>query len=108
MSLRNLEVVDVISIDLIGNVVLTISDDLMWDNIDEHLFALQNKINAYLSFIESGNIYQEYPNAKERNIVIEVIAKYEASNDAKLFLDKVKEILLSAGYQFGFRVLKNG
>jgi hypothetical protein len=66
MSVMNLEVVDVISIDLNGNAVLTISDDLTWDDKNEHLLALQNKINAYLGFIESGNIYEEYPNAKDR------------------------------------------
>jgi hypothetical protein len=103
----NLEVVDVISIDLNGNAVFTISDDQIWDDKNEHLLALQNKINSYLGFIESGNVYQEYPDAKGRNVVIEVVAKYEPNNNAKLFLDRVTEILQSAGYAFSFRVLKN-
>jgi hypothetical protein len=107
MSLMNLEVVDVISIDLNGNAVFTISDDQIWDDKNEHLLALQNKINSYLGFIESGNVYQEYPDAKGRNVVIEVVAKYEPNNNAKLFLDRVTEILQSAGYAFSFRVLKN-
>lgn len=108
MPLSNLEVVDVVSIDLIGNAVLTISDDLMWDdNNNEHLFALQSKINAYLGFIESGNLYQEYPNAKDRGITINIVAKYEPNDNARLFLDTTKKILQSAGYGFEFSVLKN-
>jgi hypothetical protein len=105
MSLMNLEVIDVISIDLMGNVVLTISDDLMWNDDNEHLFALQSKINAYLVFIESGNIYQDYPNAKGRNIVINIVAKYEPNDNARIFLDKTKQILQAAGYSFKFSVL---
>jgi hypothetical protein len=107
MALKNLAVVDVISIDLNGNVVLTISDDLIWDEKNEHLLALQNKINAYLSFIENGSLYQEYPNAKDRSIVINIVAKYEPNNNAILFLDTTKEILKSAGYLFRFSILKN-
>jgi hypothetical protein len=107
MPLMNLEIVDVISIDLNGNAVLTVSDDLMWDDDNEHLMALQNKINAYLSFIESGNLYQDYPNAKGRDIVINIVAKYEPNDNARLFLNATKEILQSAGYGFRFSVLEN-
>lgn len=107
MSLMNLGVVDFISIDLNGNAVLTVSDDLIWDDKNEHLMALQNKINAYLSFIESGNLYQEYPNAKGRDIAIEIVAKYEPNDNARLFLDATKEVIQSAGYGFMFSVLKD-
>jgi hypothetical protein len=107
MSVTNLEVVDVISIDLMGNAVLTISDELMWNDNSDHLIALQNKINTYLEFIESGNLYEEYPNAKGRNITINVAAKYEPNDSAKSFLDKAKEVLQSAGYEFEFKVIKN-
>lgn len=107
MSLMNSEVVDFISIDLNGNAVLTVSDDLIWDDKNEHLMALQNKINAYLSFIESGNLYQDYPNAKNRDIVIEIVAKYEPNDKARIFLDATKEVLQSAGYGFKFSVLKS-
>lgn len=106
MSVTNLEVVDAISIDLMGNAVLTIADDLLWDNNNEHLFTLQNKINAYLEFIESGNLYQKYPDADGRNIVINIALKYEPNNNAKEFFNTCRQILESAGYSFYFEVLK--
>lgn len=102
----NLEVVDVISIDLMGNAVLTISDDIMWNDNSDHLIALQNKINRYLEFIESGKLYLRYPNARGRNIVISVAAKYEPNDSAKSFFNRTKEILQSAGYEFVFNVVK--
>jgi hypothetical protein len=108
MSVTDLEVIDVISIDPNGNAVLTISDHLIWDEKNEHLMVLQNKINSYLGFIESGNVYEEYPNAKDRNIVIQIVAKYEPNNNnnAMIFLERVEETLHSAGYGFDFSVAK--
>lgn len=104
MSLTNTEVVDVISVDLSGNAVLTISDDFVWDD-DKHLFSLQNKINSYLRFIESGNLYESYPNAEGRNIIINIVAKYEPNESGRLFLSSAKNILESSGYGFKFSVL---
>jgi len=106
MSVENLKVIDFASIDKNGNAVLTISDHLKWDDNNEHLLILQNKINAYLSAIEMGNFYDEYPDAKGKNIVIQIVAKYEPNNEARTFLDRVREILQSAGYGFKFSVLE--
>lgn len=105
MSITKLDIFDAISIDLMSNVVLTISDELVWDNNNEHLYALQNKINVYLEFIESGNLYQQYPDAEGRNIVINLISKYSPNDNAKIFLDKTAQILQSAGYDLQFKVL---
>jgi hypothetical protein len=71
------------------------------------LLILQNKINVYLSAIETGNFYEEYPDAKGRNIIINVVAQYEPNDSARLFLDTTKEILQSAGYGFEFSIFKN-
>ena len=48
MSVDQLDKVDFISKTSEGNVELTISDHLEWDDKNEHLLILQNKINAYL------------------------------------------------------------
>lgn len=107
MSVENLKVIDFASIDKNGNAVLTISDHLKWDDNDEHLLILQNKINAYLSAIETGNFFDDYPGAKGRNIFISIVAKYKPNDSARLFLNETKEILQSAGYGFKFSILKN-
>jgi hypothetical protein len=105
MSVENLKVIDFASVDLNGNVVLTISDHLIWDDNNKHLQILQNKINAYLSAIEAGNFYDDYPDAKGRAVVINVVAKYEPNDNARLFLSATQEVLHSAGYRFKFSVL---
>lgn len=105
MSLKNLEVVDIISIDLMGNAVLTISDDLQWDNVNEHLNLLQSKINTYLKFIEDGGLYLQYPDAEGRNILINIFFKYKPNTVANNFLFEVREILHNAGYDFKTKIL---
>lgn len=105
MSVTNSDVVDFTSISPKGDVVLTISDHLEWDN-NEHILILQDKINAYLRFIESGDIYQQYPEARDRNVMIDVVVKYDPDSNGKIFLDRVKEILNEAGYEFRFRILE--
>ena len=103
MSMENKEVIDIVTIDKEGNAVLTITDHLPWDEENEHLLLLQDKINSYLGAIEDGQLYDIYPNAKNRNIVIEIVALDSPNKDGFLFLERVKGILTSAGYGFEFR-----
>lgn len=102
MSVEQTHIIDMIGIDKRTNeVILTISDHLGWNN-DDHLFLLQEKINTYLSFIESGEIIERYPDAEYKKVVISIKAKYEPDNDALLFLAEVKKIIENAGFGFLF------
>ena len=105
MSIDQTNVVDSIGIeDSTGNVILTISDHLDWlVKDDSHLLLLQEKINTYLRFVESGEINEAYPNAKGKNVVINVIGQYPLSQEAKSFYDKVTAIVNSAGIKLQFR-----
>jgi hypothetical protein len=102
MSVEQTNVIDFISKDQDGNVVLTISDHLEWDDQNEHLLVLQKKINAYLAFIESGEIDEQYPDAKTRKRVIKVVALYHPNEMGEKFLSQVKEIIEGAGFSFKF------
>jgi hypothetical protein len=102
MSVENKYVIDIIGIDQNGSAALTISDHLLWDNENEHLLILQNKINTYLEAIETGELYEKYPNAKNKPIVIRVVALYNPNEDGLSFLEQVGQILTSAGYGFEF------
>ncbi|MBU6951605.1 DUF6572 domain-containing protein [Hahella sp. HN01] len=104
MTISQTIVVDAVSVDKdAGKVVLTISDHLEWED-DEHLYLLQEKINSYLAFIESGEIYEKYPGAKGRGIVISLICKYNPSSIGVGFLSQVSEIILGAGFDFRYEV----
>lgn len=106
MSVEELDVIDFLSIDLNGNVVLTISDHLEWNDKSNHLFVLQDKINTYLNSIESDDLYKKYPNAKGRKIRIHIVAKYKPNETGHAFLQRVEEFLKESGYELSFKVIQ--
>jgi hypothetical protein len=87
-----------------GEVILTITDHLEWDSESEHdhLSALQEKINTYLAFIESEEIYEYSEDARNRNIVIEVRGKYELSEAASAFYKTASAVTSEAGFSLRF------
>jgi hypothetical protein len=74
MSVDQPDVVDIISASKSGEIVLSISDHLDWTDTHGHLLVLQEKINRYLSFLESGEVYQRYPDAPGRKMTIKVVS----------------------------------
>ena len=103
MSVDQKDKVDFISTAPDGKVVLTISDHLPWDKENEHLLVLQDKLNSYLMFIESGEIVESYPAAKNKNLIIEVRMQYEPNEVGLIFLTRCKETILGAGIEFEWR-----
>ena len=104
MSLEQTNVVDFIGIDPdTENAVLTLVDPLPWALDDkDHLLALQEKINSYLSFVESGEILKAYPKAKDREVTIKVVFKHEPNNTALQFLKRARQTIQAAGMELLF------
>jgi hypothetical protein len=99
------KVVDLIGVDIAtGEVVLTISDHLDWRDGQEHLLALQEKLNTYLAFVESGELVESYPEAKERAVGIKVLFKFRPDRLGLQFLEGAKEAIQSAGFSFRHEV----
>ena len=94
-----MSVVDVDKVDGIGmdedenTVALMISDHLDWKDEYVHLEILQDKINAYLGFIESGQLQQVYPNKKIKEYVIEIFFQYSVPDSCSRFLKTVADQL---------------
>lgn len=105
MSIEQADVVDAISLDeKTGCVMLSIFDHLDWLNEEyEHVFMLQEKLNKYLAFIESGEISGAYPASKDRCIMIEIVAKYPMSSNAEEFFGKARDIVEGAGFALTFK-----
>lgn len=104
MSIEQLDKIDVISIDPIsGNVVLDIADHLDWMDVEHHLMLLQDKINAYIKFIESEQIFETHPQAKGHRIMIHVACLNPFPKLAVEFFEKVKLVLDKADIGFSYR-----
>lgn len=106
MSLENINKIDYTGIDnQTGNVILSIVDGVDWSDEQKHLLLLQGKINAYLSFIESGEICDSYPKADGRSIEIKIYAKYDIPIRGVNFLNKVSEVIENAGFKISWKVI---
>jgi hypothetical protein len=106
MSVQQSDTVDFIGVDKsTGDVTLAIADDLDWSDEESHLEMLQNKINTYLRFIESGEISQSYPQAAGKRIVMEVVGKYDLCDSAQEFIRKAASIVEASGFILRFRKL---
>jgi hypothetical protein len=96
MTVENTSIVDAVGTDVeTGEVRLSIFDHLPWDTA--HLSLLQDKINLYLGFIESGEIYVAYPSAKGRPLVIDVFTKFRPNGDAEVFLKQAEAVTANYG-----------
>lgn len=109
-----MSVVETDSIDAIGvdkemkRVFLSIVDSLVWDDENVHLFTLQEKINTYLYFIESGELLKAFPNSKGFDVCIDLVLMHVPSDEAITFFDKTIQILLDKNIVFTFGPKKEG
>lgn len=111
MSIAETKVIDIIVVPEWepDNVVLVITDHLPWgDKAEqgEHLLLLQEKINTYIAFIESGELLESYPPGKGKNPKIRINGLYVLPEQGEFFIDRVAEVLKGAGIAIEF-VLKD-
>lgn len=97
MSVEQSTVIDFVSIDPMGRLILTISDHLEWDDENRHLFLLQEKLNAYMRFIESGEAYEKFPEARDQPIIINMTCLYEMDSISRQTVEKFRQAIKEAG-----------
>ena len=106
MSVDNPDVVDFVGIEPeSGKVVLTVSDHLDWKDVDAHILLLQAKLDAYLHFVESGELVEAYPVAAGRSAAILVAAKYLMVTEGAIFLERCTRLLAAQGIELRFTVM---
>ncbi len=106
MSVEDLDKVDLVSLGPDGRWFLTISDQLDWTDSRNHQYKLQKKLNCYMAFIESGQIYTSYPAAREQKLVIDVRFLYMPDEEGWKFLERVRDVVERAGVQLQCKLLK--
>lgn len=107
MSVEQTDVVDIIGTEKsTGKVIMTVSDHLDWKDEQSHLLMLQEKLNRYLAFVESGEILSSYPDAKGRSIVFDVVMKNDLPDSARAFFTQVEKTLGSVGVELRYRTYR--
>lgn len=85
---------------------LVMVEDRVWDSDDEMYVQLQDKLSNYIYFIESGQLYREYPDSKEYEKVIRLDSLHEKSKYAEKVIKRIDELLTAKGIGFEFCVLE--
>ena len=98
MTVEQPDVIDIVSFGE-ANCILTIADHLPWDKVEEHLVCLQEKLNTYLDFVRSGELYEKYPKARGLPVLISIVMKYPAPEHAQWFFTKVEPVIENEGLQ---------
>ncbi|WP_258571639.1 DUF6572 domain-containing protein [Pseudomonas protegens] len=111
MSITNPKVIDIWAIPKSApdSLLLIMVDPLEWGDEaahSEHLLLLQEKINTYITFIESEEIYSEIPDACSKHLIIRVLGLHELPEQVDWFFKRITEILheRSIGFDFELKV----
>lgn len=107
MSIEETSVVDAIGSNENGDdVVLLISDHWSWDDENDHLVMLQEKINTYIRFYECGELYKKYPSFLGRKVIIKIDFKYNVPDRLSWFIDQVRSIVEPIGLGIEYDVFE--
>jgi hypothetical protein len=100
MSVDEPSLIDIISFDpATRETVLTISDHLDWADAVHHQEILQRKLNAYLAFVESGELLEKYPDAEDTAICLKIVLKFKPDQEGLLFLSRAQQAVKLAGFR---------
>lgn len=73
--------------------VLAMYETRQWNGGDAQLFQLQEKLNAYASFILDGEMAESFPQYADRPVEIHLRTKHEPSGVALRLLESAREQL---------------
>lgn len=71
------------------SLALLLTDHLDWENEKEHLLLLQDKINAYIGFIQDKQYESIYPDCQFSNYIIDIRFKENITQNCADFLNVV-------------------
>lgn len=104
MTVAQLDVVDFIATKPETNeIALIIADHLKWDE-PHHIDTLKSKVNAYIDYINSADFTEAYPDAKEKNVVIELLSAEEPNSAALDAFASIERLGSDMNFRFTHRV----
>lgn len=114
MPLARTHVVDWLGLDKeTGHISLTLVDELDWSNEQGHLLLLEEKLNSYLAFIESGEVFERLVEEFDRRVPaetpinVEIIAKFDLTARSRAFMEYATQVFRDAGFSLSHKVDRN-
>ena len=109
MTIEQRGVVDIISVLPDEEVARLVIPDHLGGvaELRAHFVMIQEKVNDYLSFIESGELFNARPDLKDKRLVIQVVALEPPPPEALAFYEELRRVLADNGYPFLLEVRPN-
>lgn len=106
MSIEQSGIVDFIADDSVAGLAsLVITDHLRWGlEVPNHLYLLQEKLNTYIRFVESGEIYEGREHLRNRKLVLKVVGLYPLPEEAEEFYRRAQEVLQEIDLELSFEL----
>ena len=106
MGLEHPGVIDFLAFDATsGHVLLVMSEKRPWNEPNRQLFQLQEKLNAYLSFILDGEMADAYPQFVDKPILLRLECSEPPEDQLLEFLQIVHDQTALQGIKFEVEVI---
>ena len=69
-----------------------ITDGMDWSDMNRHLLLLQDKLNTYIWYIDSGQYKEKYPNVK--SVELRVSFLFEEPEICRKLLERAKQVFV--------------
>ncbi len=90
------------------NGILVMVEYRSWGTVGLLLPSLQEKLNTYLTYVTSGQLYVSYPELKGKKVYFELRTIHPLSKKEMDFLEIVNRMHLEpAGIGFNWRIISN-
>lgn len=89
-----------------NGIILLITDHLDWKEEYKHLTILQDKINAYVSFLEERQYVEIYPRESIKYGIIEIHFLYDLSCNAEKYIHTVNNQFNELGIEIRYYISK--
>ncbi len=83
-----------------NTLILLLTDHLIWDDEEAHLYVLQEKINAYAGYIESKQYERIYPNNQFDHFIIKICFLHQYPESCTEFLSFAEQQLAPLNITF--------
>jgi hypothetical protein len=106
MALHDPSTVDLVVQKRDGNVVLSMFEERPWDGSDERLAELEEKVNAYLTFVLDGHMARDHPDLEPKRVTIQLDYLSRMDERTRSLLPSIEATLAQYGITFAIQHLQ--
>lgn len=105
MALHDTSTIDALGVEDSGTLVLSLMDEVDWQDPQAHWHHLTDKLNSYLNFLVSGEVLEHHPDAVSGRVRVDVIFKYPPPDEVTVALGYSQKLVGMQGYALAWVVL---